>query len=271
MEQLSVVILTLNEAPRIRRCLDSIQIPANVVVWDSFSTDRTIEEAQRAWRESGRPASKLAGIARQWRGFTEARNASLAWVQTEWVLWLDADEWLSPELNREIAELLTRPEAPSLWRLPRQSFFLGRAIRFGGWYPDFKRRLVRSGKARWKSGPLGADVHEDLALVVGENIGTMRSPILHESFRDLQEQFETNDRYSTLLARGLADKWISQKKRAPGRLWIAMKVGVKLIENYIFKRGFLDGRPGWLIARGSALSLKMRLEKARNLLEEKSK
>lgn len=263
-----MVILTLNEAERIRRCLSSIQISARVVILDSFSTDETLEVAQRTWQELGRPATHLATVTRAWQGFTESRNASLRWVQTPWTLWLDADEWLSPELNEELARVMAAPAEAVVYRMPRQSYFLGRAIRHGGWYPDLKRRLAWTTQAEWRSGPHGSDVHEDLHARDGSNVGTLQFPLEHESFRSVAEQAESNDRYSTLLAEGLARKYLLEKRRPPSRPYIVLKVAIKFLENYIFKLGILDARPGYLIARGSASSLKMRLEKTRSLMEK---
>ncbi len=264
--QLSVVVLTLNEASRIRRCLDSIKIPARVLVLDSFSTDGTLVEAQRSWKDSGRSPCHFAAVARRWRGFTEARNASLKWVQTPWVLWLDADEWLSPALNEELKTYMASRDPVPLLRFPRQSYFLGRAIRHGGWFPDRKRRMARSEQCHWRSGPFGADVHEDLEVKGDDRIYDFKATIEHESFRDIAEQEESNDRYSTLLAEGLAQKLRAQNKRAPSQGYIAVKVAIKFIENYIFKLGILDGWPGFVIARGSAKSLRMRLEKCKAIM-----
>lgn len=266
--RLTVVILTLNESERVGRALRSVPPGARAVVVDSFSPDGTLEAARRAWQAAGHAPSALALVQRSWPGFTRARNESLRWVETPWVLWLDADEWITPELAREIESVIHEDAAaPAVYRIPRLSRFLGRDIRHGGWYPDRKRRLARNGQAEWKPGPRGADVHEDLEPAgASREIGTLRAHLGHEPFRDIREQEDTNDRYSTLLAEGLARRWREERRGAPGALYIALKGGVKFIENYFWKLGFLDGHPGFLIARGSARSLMMRLRKARGLL-----
>ena len=259
---LTVVILTLNEEDRIVRCLESLPAGARVVIFDSFSTDATGARARDTWERLDRPLGDFAFVARPWLGFTEMRNATLRWVATPWVLWLDADEWITPELAAELEKL---PEdAAVCYRIPRLTWFLGRAIRHGGWYPDYKRRLARTGQCEWRRGRHDTDVHEDLhPLPADAPIGTLRGQLGHETFRDLAEQAATNDRYSTLLAEGLVRKWRAEKRREPSDAYIALKAAVKFVENYVWKLGFLDGRPGYLIARGSAESLALRLRKAR--------
>lgn len=265
--QLTIVILTLNEADRIARCLQSVPFNSYVVLIDSESTDGTLASARAAWEEMGRNPSHLALVTRPWPGFVEARNESLKWVNSPWVLWLDADEWITPELTRELTALEKLPTESAVFQIPRQSWFLGRMIRYGGWYPDRKRRLARTGSAQWTSGPFGAAVHENLCpLNENSPIATLQGHLGHEPFRNEADQTDTNEKYSSLLAKGLAEKWRTQNKSAPSAVWIDIKVFVKFIENYFWKRGFLDGRAGLKIALGSCTSLRKRLEKASALL-----
>lgn len=267
MTALTVVILTLNEAERVGRALTSVPKGTRVVVIDSDSKDGTLEAARKAWLAKGRSENELALVSRPWPGFTRARNESLAWVNTEWVLWLDADEWIEADLARFLENDLARVDAGiSILDIARQSHFLGRPIRHGGWYPDRKRRLARAARAEWRSGPRGADVHEDLHPQGDDRVATASGHLGHEPFRDQAEQEATNDHYSTLLAEGLAKQWQERNRSAPSDAYIATKVGVKFIENYIWKAGFLDGAPGLRIALGSSKSLRMRLTKARELL-----
>jgi len=254
------------------RCLSSLRgLNVRVLLMDSFSQDGTLDRAQEVWRMLGEPAASIATVARTWQGFTAARNDSLKWVRTPWVLWLDADEWLSEPLRLELPARLAAPLGPTdpkVFRLPRRSHFLGRQIRFGGWYPDPKTRLARAALCVWRAGPDQSDVHEDLFALDGSSPGRLRSDLEHEGFRNIREQEETNDRYSGLLAAGLARKWRKMGRKPPGRLFIGYRSAVKFVENYIFKLGILDGWPGFVIARGSARSLRMRLRKAGALLSE---
>ena len=264
------MILTFNEEKRVGRCLRSLKgVADRVVVLDSFSSDATLAIVRKTWiEELGLSPDSLIVVSQTWKGFTVARNNSLAYVTSDWVLWIDADEWLSEGLQRELRYFCI--QNPSEWgdvfRMPRLSLFLGREIRHGGWYPDRKARLARARHCEWKIGPNGSDVHEDLWPLSGTERPLLKNALGHEPFLSEQEQFDTNDRYSTLLAQGLARKWRSMSRVAPSNLKIAVKVIFKFFENYIWKLGFLDGRPGFLIAKGSAESLSMRLRKARALL-----
>ena len=157
-------------------------------------------------------------------------------------------------------------------QFPRQSYFLGQSIRHGGWYPDRKRRMAHASMAHWRSGPRQSNVHEDLEIRGGSSkLLTAEAEIFHWPFRDVDEQRETNENYSTLLAEGVAQNWKEQGKNAPSKLYIAFKAGLKFVENYIFKLGILDGRAGLQIAIGSAQSMKWRLQKAKQLLLEGSR
>ncbi len=268
---LSVVVLTLNEAPRMKRCLESLAPAAQVVVMDSYSEDNTLESARQVWQSLNRGLHDISLVSTQWKGFTKTRNDSLEWVREPWVLWIDADEWVEPALWKDIETLIKSSPESDVWMLPRLSFFLGRAIWHGGWYPDRKARLAKSSACVWKSGPNNSDVHEDLypkTLSKREFLKT-KHHIFHEGFRSTHEQFETNDRYSTLLAKGLAESWMEKRKAAPSKIYIAFKVALKFVENYIWKLGILDAYPGFLIAKGSAISMKMRLDKAKKILLER--
>jgi glycosyltransferase involved in cell wall biosynthesis len=261
---LTVVILTKNEEERVGRAVASLSNAWPVVVIDSFSEDNTLEQVRKSY--AGQP-EHLALVAQSWRGFVATRNQSLEWVRTEWVLWIDADEWMSPELVREVQALLLKQPSEVIFKIPRRSVFLGRWIRHSGWGRDLKARLARTRDVVWIAGPQGGDVHEDL---VPKNpagrVGVLNGSLEHEPFRSIQEQEDTNRRYSALQAEALAKRYRSTSRRAPSRAWIWIRVAIKFLENYIWKRGFLDGYPGWVVCVGSARSLKWRFEKLREIL-----
>jgi glycosyltransferase involved in cell wall biosynthesis len=265
----SVVILTLNEVERIERALSSVRHFSQIIVVDSLSQDGTLEKARELWNLWGERPESLTLVSRSWRGYTQTRNESLNWVREKWTLWLDADEWLSDEFLQWCAEQNWQ-EQIHVFELARQSYFLGHAIRHGGWYPDFKKRLAPSEKAIWQAGPLSSDVHEDLYLK-GEETSFRRAVghIYHEPFRDEEEQKKTNEHYSSLLAEGLAGKWMTQKRSLPTTFYICLKGFIKFIENYVWKLGFLDGVAGFKIAKGSAWSIQQRLLKARAICQKK--
>ena len=261
---LTVVILAKNEEERIGRAVSSIPPGWPLVVLDSFSTDNTLLEVKRCYKG---PSEQLTLVSQIWKGFVQTRNESRHWVTTDWVLWLDADEWLSPELCQEIQTELNGAPRHLTYKIPRQSVFLGRVIRHSGWGKDRKTRLGRTRNVHWLAGPQGGDVHEDLfALSTQTSSGWLKHCLGHEPFRDVSEQEQTNRRYAELLAQALAKKFQATGRSAPPRWWIEIKVLFKLFENYVWKRGFLDGRQGWIICLGSARSLRWRLERLREIL-----
>ncbi len=266
---LTVVVLTLNEAARIGRCVRSLRgLPprTRLVILDSFSSDETVSVARQVWSEIGGLEADFCSVLEEWRGFTRARNRSLELCSTPWALWVDADEWLSEGLVEELASLRDWPNEVVVGRMPRLNTFLGREIRHGGWFPDVKSRVGRVGRVEWKGGPRGADVHEDLVAIGDGERRTMRGLLRHEPFRDEAEQRDTNVRYSALLAAGLAEKW-RDRGFAPPKFFVWGRVVWKFFENYLWKRGCLDGRPGLRLALGSAWSLKERYRKAFEIRE----
>lgn len=265
--QLSVIVLTHNECERIERCLASIRRFSQIIIIDSFSEDKTLEKARDLWRQWEEPDNALTLVSRAWPGFTQARNDSLKWVSNPWVLWLDADEWISNDFVNFCEKLTQKTFEDKIYEFPRQSYFLGRKIKYGGWYPDYKKRLAPTQSAIWKKGPQESDVHEDLYLKSSSK-KIERVPqvhIFHEGFRDEIEQKQTNELYSTLLAQGLSKKWKINNVKPPSDFYIFLKPIVKFIENYLYKLGFLDGVAGLKIALGSAWSIQQRLLKAKLL------
>ena len=276
---MTAIVLTLNECSRIETCLKSLVDFNQVIIVDSLSTDGTLERARELWLQWGCAPERLTLVSRKWPGYTQARNESIQWAKEDWIFWVDADEWLSPELLKDLNSRNWSQHNQTL-KVQRQSYFLNKAVKHSGWFPDHKSRLAPTKLALWSSGPRSSDVHEDLYLKDTEESDSKSNEqhsslcngfLYHEPFRDLKEQRDTNQHYSSLLARGLAENWVARNKSAPSNAYIFIKTGIKLLENFIFKRGFLDGSVGWKIACGSALSMKWRLEKAKKLLLENSK
>jgi glycosyltransferase involved in cell wall biosynthesis len=210
----TAVILSFNEEKRIEKCVASLETFEKVILLDSFSTDETVNKAFRAWKIIGRNENEFCLLEREWKGFTEARNFSLTWVTTPWVFWIDSDEWIERDLRHSLRTIKFQDLRADVFRVARQSYFLGKKIRFGGWYPDRKARLARTSNCHWRKGPRGADVHEDL---FSKNEKNIERPIIdghigHEPFLNRKEQRDTNQRYSTLLAEGLALQYQKKEK-----------------------------------------------------------
>jgi glycosyltransferase involved in cell wall biosynthesis len=237
---LSLVVITFNEEPNIERCLKSVPFADDIVVVDSFSQDKTVEIAKnlgaRVFQE-------------KWRGYGPQKAFATEQARHPWVISLDADEALSPELQQEILERFSSLDPDTGYLTPRRSFHMGRWIDHGGWFPDYQLRLFNKSKAQWNS----ADVHEKVQ--VSKEV-RLSKPILHWVFDDLSDQVITNDRYSTLGAKQL---------HARGKKFLLIKLLVKplskFLETYLWKRGFLDGLPGFVISIGAAYSVFLKFAK----------
>jgi glycosyltransferase involved in cell wall biosynthesis len=242
---ISLAIIAKNEQDKIERCIRSVPFAVDCVVVDSGSTDETVKRAR---------ALGARVFQEEWRGYQKQKQRATDLCQTDWVLSLDADEALSPELAAEIQELaqtvLPRAEGQA-FRMRRRSFHLGRWIRYGGWTPDWQTRLFDRRSARWEG---GAELHENIRAQKTSDLATW---IEHWPFDDLSEQVDTNNRYSTLGARQI----LARGQTATSLHLILRPIG-KFIECYFLKRGFLDGVPGLIIAVGAAYSLFLRYAKA---------
>ena len=230
---ISVVVITKNEAGAIERCLRSVDWADEVIVLDSGSTDRTIEIAQ----ELGARVSVTA----DWPGFGLQKNRALEQATGGWVLSLDADEWVTPDLRDEILNVISRPDGAIAFRLPRLSSFCGRFMRHSGWWPDHVVRLFRRGAAKFSDDT----VHE--RVIVNGKTGTLQEPLMHETFVDLDELLEKMNNYSTLSAQDM--------RRDGKRSGLAMAVARAawaFVRTYFLRGGFLDGREGFMLAVATA-------------------
>ncbi|MHB1942794.1 MAG: glycosyltransferase family 2 protein [Acidiferrobacteraceae bacterium] len=230
---LSVVLITLNEAARIERCLASLAWADEIIVVDSGSTDGTLELCTRHGAQVFSTAD--------WLGFGPQKNRALAHARSDWVLSIDADEWLSPQLTDEIRAAMGRSAAAVAYRMPRRSRYLGRVMRHGGWWPDYVVRLFRRGQGRFSDDR----IHE--RVVVDGPVATLIEPLEHEAFVDLEQVLNKVNRYSTLGAETLVERG----RRAS--LFSAIAHGLwAFIRTYIVQAGFLDGQAGFMLAVSNA-------------------
>ncbi len=266
-QNLTVCILAKNEESRIVRALSSVaRLGAKALVVDSFSTDETFSVARTTWAEEAKDILDFEFISQEWLGFVRTRESSMKLIKTRWVLWLDSDEWIEDDMHHWLLAHLEYLNPDNVYSFRRQSFFMDKKIRYGGWYPDYKARLCRVAHATWVSGPRGAQVHEDLMPISAQGKSVkIDAHIGHLPFRSLNEQRETNEAYSELLAIGLCESWEAKSCEPFLKNHQQLKVAIKFVENYFWKLGFLDGKAGFRIAVGSAWSLKRRIEKARDL------
>ena len=225
---LSVVIITKNEAAHIADCLDSVAFADEIIVLDSGSTDAT--------RELARALGARVEVNAEWPGFGLQKNRALDLATGDWVLSLDADERVPPELAEEIQRVLADPAADG-YRVARLSNFCGRWMRHSGWWPDHVLRLFRR-----ESGRFSDDVvHEHVEL--DGRVATLRGHLLHYPYASLELFIDKINRYSTDAA---------LKAHARGhRTTVVGPFGHgfwTFVRHYVLRRGFLDGWQGLILA-----------------------
>jgi glycosyltransferase involved in cell wall biosynthesis len=229
---LSVAIITRNEETNLERTLGSVAWADEIVVLDCGSSDRT-EEIARKFR--------ARFFVEEWKGFAAQKNSALEKCAGDWLLSLDADEALSDELAKEIWELLEGDPPFDGYALPRRNLFLGRWMRFGGFYPDLKLRLFRRGAAEFEARPVHETVH------FPGKAGRLKGDMVHHAYPTLADYIAHMDRYSTLGAERVASigKW---GRGLPAFVAnVALNPAATFVYNYFFRLGFLDGREGLLL------------------------
>jgi glycosyltransferase involved in cell wall biosynthesis len=226
--KLTVTVITRNEAANIAAALESVRWADEIIVIDSESTDNT---AQIARQYTDRV------VVRPWPGYIEQKNFAASQATHDWILSLDADERISPQLRDEIRQTLAQEPRAAGFRIPRVTFHFGRWIRSTDWYPDYQLRLYDRRRARWT----GRYVHESVT-VDGES-AKLRGEIQHYAYRDAAHHLQSIDRYTTLAARQMFE----DGRRAS---WIDVLITPRLtfFRNYILRGGFRDGMAGLIIS-----------------------
>jgi glycosyltransferase involved in cell wall biosynthesis len=230
--KLSVIVITRDEAAHIVGCLESVDFADEFIVVDSGSRDNTIELA----RAMGATVEQTG----DWPGFGPQKNRALALAQGEWVLSIDADERVTPELAAEIQRViaLDTPDCDG-YEIARLSDFCGRFIRHSGWWPDRVLRLFRRDSGRFSD----AVVHEKVVLKPGRTLGRLHGHFLHYPYPDLDSLILKSNRYSS----DAAAMMYARGKRAG--VFGALGHGLwTFIRIYVIRRGFLDGRHGLVLA-----------------------
>ena len=227
--KISACIITLDEADRIGACLESLSVVDEIIVVDSGSTDGTREIC----RECGATVFENA-----WPGHVEQKNHAVERATNDWVLCLDADERLSDPLAAAIRALkATGPGDHRAFALNRHTEYLGRWIDHCGWYPQWRTRLFDRRHGRWT----GTNPHDRVAVDGG--VGSLDGDLLHHTYRSLSDHLKTIDNFTSIAARERHAKGERSGvfKMLFGSLWRTFRV-------YILRRGFLDGRPGLILA-----------------------
>lgn len=230
---LSVIIITQDEEQNIGPCLESIGFADEVVVLDGGSTDKT--------REIAAEMGAKVHVASDWQGFGIQKNRVLALAQEDWVLSLDADERVAPELAEAIKAAVAGQSPRNAYEMSRRTWYCGKFLRYSGTSPDYVLRLFRRGTARFSD----ALVHE--RLVPDGPVGRLQGKLLHYSFRNFSDVLQKTDAYTEASARQAleAGRTSSVGKAVSRGMWMFFRT-------YVLKRGFLDGAHGFANAVSAA-------------------
>jgi (heptosyl)LPS beta-1,4-glucosyltransferase len=220
---LTAIILTLNEERHLPDCLASLAWAPRIVVYDCFSTDRTLDIARAAGAEV---------MQRPWDNYAGQRNAALAAVDSEWVLFVDADERVTPELAQEVQSVLAGPQAG--WWIPRHNYLFGHLTLHTGWYPDYQLRLLRRASAHYDP---NRPVHE-LVLLDGE-AGHLHAPFIHLNYERVAEFIAKQKIYAAYDA----DRLKLEGQRARPRNFILQPLR-QFYWRFITLKGWRDGWHG---------------------------
>ena len=235
-------VITLNEEDNLRDCLESVKWADEIVLVDSFSTDRTLEIAREY-------TDRI--LQREWNGINDQRQFCLDQATHEWALCVDADERVSPELRDEIQAVFGGGEPNcDAFEMPRRTYYLGRWIRGSGWYPAHKTRLFRRSRGRF-----GDNDPHDKVIVDGVT-RQLTHGIDHYTYRDIAHHFSTVNSFSTIAAKRL----FAKGKRSS--FWpMLFKPPWRFFWQYVLRRGFRDGALGLIIGIASAYSVFLRSAK----------
>jgi glycosyltransferase involved in cell wall biosynthesis len=241
---LSACIIALDEEQRLGACLDALSFCDEIVVVDSHSTDRTRELAA---------ARGARVIERDWPGHVAQKEYAIRAARHDWVLCVDADERVTPALRAEIEALrdgALGAAGPAGYDFPRCTYYFGRWIRRGTWYPDRQLRLFDRRRGRWG----GHDPHDRVELVGAR--AHLSGELLHWPYRELSEHLETIDQYTTTMARGM-----HARGRRAGAFDLVVRPLVRFLRFYLLKFGFLDGWRGFWLACVAAHYVRLKYAK----------
>jgi glycosyltransferase involved in cell wall biosynthesis len=247
----SAIVVCYNEEHNIGRCLNSLRWCDEIVVVDSFSTDRTVEICRQF-------TSSI--IEREWAGYRDQKAFAHSKATKNWVLMIDADEEVTPELKDEILEqLVAAGKLCAGFMLPRLVFYLDRWWRRGGWYPDYDVRLFRRELATWG----GTDPHEK--IIVDGPVRRLRNPLHHFSYRNIDDHIQRINRFTSISSREL---------RMQGERWrlsdALLRPAFRFWRSYFLKRGFMEGFAGFHVAVTAAMYVFLKYAKLWELeLKEK--
>jgi glycosyltransferase involved in cell wall biosynthesis len=229
---ITATVITLNEARNIEECLASLKWANEILVVDSGSTDGTPDLARAA-------GAKV--LSREWPGYAAQKDFAASQAAHDWILSVDADERVTPELAAEIQQTLKHPEDRVGFRIPRVTFHLGRWIRHTDWYPDYQLRLYDRRSAGWAK----RRVHE--SVTARGPVGKLNRDLQHYAYRDIGHHYETMQHYTRLAALQMFEEG-----RRATFFDLLLHPPAAFLRNYVLKAGVLDGTPGLIISAMNA-------------------
>jgi (heptosyl)LPS beta-1,4-glucosyltransferase len=234
--KISSIVIAKNEENNIARCIESQLglIDEIVVIVDESSTDSTADIA------AGYPCARV--YITEWKGFSETKKYAVSLTQNDWILWIDADEEITLRLKEEISVLKKTGFADNAYKVARRAFFLGKWMKHSGWYPSRVTRLFNRKSAVFNS----TNVHEQ--LVVNGTIGELKNDLNHYTDANIKHYLDKFNSYTSLAAEDLYNK--NKKFRLTD---IIIRPFFLFLKMYIIRRGFLDGREGFILAVFSSL------------------
>lgn len=224
---ISVAIVTKNEEKNIGHALESIKDFEDIVVIDSFSKDQTVEICKKYTNRV---------FLHEWQGYSKQKQLAIDYTQNDWVLILDADECVTPDLKREILEKIKNNSISGFY-IPRRNFFLGKWIRHSGWWPDYTLRLFKKDVSFIER----REVHEK--AIVNGPVAYLKNPIEHFTYKTISSFIEKMENYSTLSA-----KELSNKMTAPLILLMWINPILVFIKMFFLRQGFRDGIRGFILS-----------------------
>ncbi|AIL31958.1 glycosyltransferase family 2 protein [Basilea psittacipulmonis] len=229
---LAVALIVKNEATHLADCLNCVKDWVDeIVILDSGSTDATEQIAKQF-------GAKFF-VHTDWQGFGKQRQLAQQYVASEWVLWLDADERVTPELKEHIIHIIHHADTKTVYELNRLSIVFGKEIRHSGWYPEYVLRLFRTQEAEYND----ALVHEKVEIPDGFEVKKTNGNLLHYTYDDLHEYLVKSAFYAKLWAE---QKSLEGKKAG---IFSAITHGLgRFFKMYFIKAGFLDGKVGFVLA-----------------------
>lgn len=225
---LSVTIISLNEEKNLRRCLESVAFADEIIVVDSGSQDNTLAIAREFTDEV---------FQEPWQGFARQKNLAQDKTQGPWILNVDADEQVTPELKEEILSVIQKESPYKGFKISRKNFFCGQWIRHGGWYPNYQLRLYLKEAGNFAQ----REVHEQ--VVVKGRVGTLKAHLEHFTYDSISDYLKRMDRYSELSAQ----QYLLEGKKVS---WaeILFRTKFNFFKMWVLQRGFLDGSNGLILA-----------------------